>query len=273
MDLKSWYYSDTGDVSIYKAWNLERTGLVTHCFSTRRGGVSASPRDSLNLALHVDDDRACVLENRRILMNALQADPAMLTAAEQVHGCKVSVVTESDAGRGASSFEDAVPGVDALITNVPGPVLSLFYADCVPVYILDPVNRAIGLAHAGWRGTAARVASGTLQAMTQQFGTEPDKCLAAIGPSIGRCCYDVSFDVAMNVKEAVDDERVIARACHEQWRLDLKMANWVTLRRAGVKEKNIAVSDLCTVCRPEDFFSYRRDGQTGRMAAIMELSY
>ena len=266
MDVKSWYRTDSGEISVYKAWNLERTGLVTHGFSTRRGGVSGPPYDTLNTAFHVDDDLDHVIENRRRLMLA-----SNMTCAEQIHGNSIAVITTESIGRCAVRFNDSMPGVDALITNAPGPVLSLFYADCVPVLILDPINKAIGLAHAGWKGTALAIASETVLAMQREFGSNPSDCLAAIGPAIGRCCYDVSFDVANKVISAAGDDRVLAKASQDHMRLDLKLANRFILRKAGILEQNIAISGLCTACDADDFFSYRRDGKTGRMCAFMAL--
>ncbi len=247
------------------------SSLVRHCFTTRRSGVSAPPRDTFNLALHVDDDEQAVLENRKHLATALGFDPLAITAAEQVHGKEVAVVKAEDAGCGAVRFSECILGVDALITNAVGPVLALFYADCVPVFIVDPVNRAIGLAHAGWKGTALGISAEIIQAMQREYGTDPSKCLAAIGPGIGRCCYDVSHDVAERVLTASGDQRVIAKASQTTWRLDLKLANWFILRSTGIPESSIAMSDECTSCNSMDFFSYRRDGQTGRMAAILAL--
>ncbi|MEN6519888.1 MAG: peptidoglycan editing factor PgeF [Armatimonadota bacterium] len=271
MDIRSWHKSISGDIFVHKAWNIEQTELVTHCFTTRHGGVSASSRNSLNMALHVGDDPASVLENRRRLSASLNIDPSAIVCAEQVHGSEVAVVKAEDTGSGAVTFEDSIPNTDALITNVPGTTLSLFFADCVPVFILDPARKAIGLAHAGWKGTALSIALKTVEAMQREFGTDPSGCLAAIGPSIGRCCYDVSTDAAEAVFTAAGDDRIIARACQDKMRLDLKLANWFILRKSGIPEANIAVSELCTACEAEDFFSYRRDGPTGRMAAIMAL--
>jgi YfiH family protein len=269
--LHNWYRADFGEVAVHQAWNLKRTGLVDHCFSTRLGGFSDPPRDGLNLGNHVKDDPKVVTENRRLLMATLGLNSSSMTCAEQVHGNKVAVVTGSDAGRGATGFSGSIPGADALITNSTTPVLTLFFADCVPVFILHPVNKAIGLAHAGWKGTALRIAAETVAAMSGEFGTDPSKCIAAIGPAIGRCCYDVSEDVATRILEAAGDDRVLARACQETPRVDLKLANWLILRSSGIPEANIAVSSHCTACESDDFFSYRRDGVTGRMAAVLKL--
>lgn len=271
MDIRNWYRADLGEIAVHKAWNLESTGLVTHGFTTRGGGVSPPPRDTLNLALHVSDLPACVMENRVRLFDALGFDPSALTCAEQVHGNGVAVVTADHTGRGAAAFKESIPGVDALITDARGPVLALFYADCVPVYILDPKRPAVGLAHAGWRGTAAGIAKETVSAMSREFGTNPGECLAAIGPAIGRCCYDVSTDVAEKIYDVAQDDRVVACLSEGGCRADLKLANWLVLRDCGVPEQNIAMSRNCSACEAEDFFSHRRDGPTGRMAAVLAL--
>ncbi len=271
LDVKSWYRAVIGNTVIHKAWNLDRTGLVSHCFTTRTGGVSSPPHNSLNLALHVDDSPDNVISNRRLIFNSLGLSQKDMVCAEQVHGSSVAVVKADDVGRGADSFQSSIPGVDALITNEPGPVLALFYADCVPVFIVDPVNCAIGLAHAGWKGTALGVAGEAISKMREIYGSDPAECIAAIGPSIGRCCYNVSADVAEKVLAAAGDDRIAARVHHERITLDLKLANWFILRNCGLKEANIALSSLCTACEAEDFFSYRRDGATGRMAAILTI--
>lgn len=268
---QGWFEADSNGIIVYKALNLEMTGMVTHGFSTRRGGISESPKDTLNLGFHVDDNPKCVLENRHRLLSALELDLKSAVCAEQVHGNKVALVTASDASRGAEEFSNSMPGFDALITNSPNITLMLFFADCVPVFILDPVNKAIGLAHAGWKGTALRIGAETVRAMQESFGTDPANCIAAIGPAIGRCCYDVSPDVESKVCKASGDDRVIARACSEVGRVDLKLANWFILANSGIPEKNISISNLCTSCQAEDFFSYRRDGATGRMAAVLAL--
>jgi polyphenol oxidase len=271
MDIRSWHKWRSGDLTFYKAWNLEQTDLVTHGYTTRLGGASPAPFDSLNLGLHVDDELELVLENRDRCTKALGLQLAALTTAEQVHGAGVVMVGQKDAGAGATDFSTTIPGADALITNVANIPLGLFFADCVPVFIVDPVNKAIGLAHAGWKGTAANIVTETLSAMTREFGTKPEGCQTAIGPAIGRCCYEVGLDVAGAIWKVCLDQRVLARGSSSKFKVDLQIANWTLLRTAGVPEENIAVCLRCTCCHQSEFFSYRRDGQTGRMAAIMAL--
>ncbi len=170
---------------------------VLHGFSDRFGGVSRGPYASLNVGLHVGDEPADVIENRRRLCRALGVDPESLVVGEQVHGIQVAVVTAADKGRGAFSLTDVVPGVDALITDTPGVALFAMYADCVPVFLYDPRRRAVGLAHAGWKGTVAGIARRTVQAMHETFGSRPaDMYARPIGPSIGPCCYEVGPEVA-----------------------------------------------------------------------------
>ncbi len=271
MDINAWHRESIGDIVLYRAWNLQQTGIVHHAFSARLGGISNPPNESLNLGLHVGDNPQSVTENRRRLSVACGFAVDSMVCAEQVHGCSIAAVTVLERGRGASSYEDSIPAVDALICNTTGLVLTLYFADCVPVFIVDPVHRAIGLAHAGWKGTSESIAARTLDAMAASYNTNARNCVAAIGPAIGRCCYEVSSDVASRVLKAAGDDRIIANSYEGKFQLDLKLANWLILRRAGIAESNIALSTHCTSCNREDFFSYRRDGQTGRMAAILAL--
>jgi polyphenol oxidase len=273
MELRDWYRWRVDALTFYKAWNLEQTSLVTHVVTTRSGGASSSPFDTLNMALHVGDDPESVVENRDTCLTSLGLDPASLTTVEQVHGAKVAVIGPDETGSGALDAAGAIPGADAMITDRPGAALCIFTADCVPIFIVDPVNNAIGLAHAGWKGTAADIVTETLSAMTQSYGSRPQDCLAAIGPAIGRCCYEVGNDTANAIFKACADDRPIVRTCEGGacLRVDLPLANWLLLRKAGVPEESIALSQRCTCCNGDEFFSYRRDGETGRMASILAL--
>lgn len=271
MDLRSWYRWEADGLTFYKSWSLEQTGLVTHGFSARAGGVSEPPFESLNLGLHVGDKPEAVIENRRRCLLALSLEPEGLTTVEQVHGARVAVVGPSEVGAGAFDSGLALAGADAMVTNLPGVPLGAFYADCVPVFILDPVNKAIGLAHAGWKGTAAGVVASTLKAMTETYGSSPKDCFAAIGPAIGRCCYDVGRDTADAVWKACSDLRPLVRWSDDRWKVDLQLANWLILIGSGVPESSIGLCLRCASCHQEEFFSYRRDGPTGRMAAILAL--
>lgn len=251
---------------------FEDTDLVQHGFSTRLGGNSQPPFSSLNLGLHVGDDKDTVLKNRKTFCQAVGVNWRDMVAAEQVHGDAVHVVTDLDRGKGASDYATALSATDALITNIPGIPLSTYYADCVPIFFLDPVTPAIGLAHAGWKGTVARIGAKTLLRMGDVFGTSPNKCLIGIGPSIGPCCYEVDEYVKDKFMEQSWTSEGIFKPVKQKWKLDLPTANERALLEAGALPENIFVSNYCTMCRTDLFFSYRaEEGKTGRMAAVIML--
>jgi len=252
---------------------FENTGLVKHAFTTRRGGVSRDSFQGLNLASHVGDDPEAVVENRISISSALGFGIEDMVVGQQVHGDGVHIVRKEDRGRGARDFSGAIPDADALVTNLPGILLSSYYADCVPVMLLDPVRKAIGLAHAGWKGTMKRIAATTLKVMTDAFGTDPGRCLAVIAPSIGPCCYEVDQPVIWSFKGAGFDPGPFTKPAGEgRWKLNLQEANRITLVEAGIKPDSIGLAGMCTACSPDLFFSYRgQSGKCGRMAALMAL--
>lgn len=257
-----------GGVSVWHVEDWAARGLL-HGFSDRTGGVSRGPYAALNLGLHVGDDAACVLENRRRLCQAVHVDAGSLVVGEQVHGAQVAVVTRQDKGRGAFGLDDVLAGVDALVTDVPGIVLFALFADCVPVFLFDPRRRVVGLAHAGWKGTSAGIAARTLETMAEAFGSRPEDCLAAIGPSIGPCCYEVGDDVAARFA-ALDPALVSSHG--RSLRVDLWSANAKQLLEAGIPPEHITAARLCTSCLHEIFFSHRaQGGRAGRMAAFIGL--
>jgi YfiH family protein len=234
----------------------------------RGGGASEGAFATLNLGLHVGDDGGAVVENRRRVAGNLGFTLDRLVCAEQVHGGDVAVVTAADAGRGARAHGDALPGVDALATNTPGLLLSLFYADCVPLLLADPPNRAVAVAHAGWRGLVADVIANTVSQMGRAFGTRPYDLLAAIGPCIGPCCYEVGDDVAAHFPEDVRKPSSGGGRPH----VDLAGAAARQLRGTGVSSGSITLSEQCTSCLPDRYFSHRRDsGRTGRIGALIGI--
>lgn len=187
---------EEGTVPLLKFPMLASTGLVEHGFSTRLGGASKGMFTSLNLSFHRGDDREAVMENYRRLARTFGIRMDQFVFTDQTHTTRVEVVTEEDAGRGLTKM----PGfrdVDGLITDRPGLMLSAFFADCVPLFFLDPVHRAIGLSHSGWRGTVNRMGRATIRAMCRAFGTEASDLICAIGPSICSDCYEVGMDVAV----------------------------------------------------------------------------
>lgn len=262
-----------GDLKFYSIPRFEATGLVAHAFTTRAGGVGAGSYKSLNTAFHVGDTMENVRANRARICRALGINPGHLVAGKQVHGDRVAVVGQRDRGRGALSYEDALPDTDALVAGTPGVPLSSYYADCVPIFFLDPVRKVVALAHAGWKGTVLKIGRKTLEKMTGAFGTDPGDCLAGIGPSIGPCCYEVDEKVMHPFRESFPDFQGMAAAASKgKWKLNLWEANRLTLLEAGLREENITTACLCTSCRNELFFSYRaQSGTAGRMASLIML--
>jgi YfiH family protein len=248
---------------------------VTNVVTTRVGGRSTGAYASLNLALHVGDDADTVLENRATLTQALGVEPESLTMPQQVHGNRVVVVTAGDRGRGAVDEGDAVPGADGLVTRTPGLPLAVLIADCVAVSLYDPNQNAIGLAHAGWKGTLKRIAGDTASKMVEAFGCDPADIVAGISPSIGRGHYEVGEDVLKAYQKEfgrAGARELIEEDMHGTCYLDLWKANEAQLLDRGVLEKNIAISEMCTACHPSRFYSHRLEhGKTGRFVGLIML--
>lgn len=246
---------------------------VRHGFSTRIGGVSRSPYSSLNLGLHTGDDPMAVKTNRQMFSNAVDIDFFSVVTAEQTHSDNIALVTNLDAGRGCTSYDDSIKNTDALITNTPNLPLMLFFADCVPVMVLDPIKKAIAVIHAGWKGTVAKIAQKTILKMQEVFGTVSSDCLVGIGPSIGPCCYEVDRTVVSNLKHNFTDwNKLVEQVNSEHWKLNLWMANKLQLEEVGVNSSNIIISGLCTACNTNLFFSHRAEhGRTGRLGAVISL--
>lgn len=248
---------------------LTADGLaVPHCFSTRYGGVSEGCLSSLNLGIHRGDRPKNVLENYKILGEALGFRLTELVFTRQTHTDIVRRVDASNAGEGL--FLPVEPECDALITNVPGLTLAVFTADCTPILLYDPVTGAVGAVHAGWRGTVADIAGNTVKAMVQSYGCVPSDIRAAIGPNIGACCFETDADVPDAVLAALGEEgRRFIRSRGNKFHVDLKGVNEALLRRAGVER--IDISTACTACQPERFWSHRvTRGDRGSLAALIK---
>lgn len=262
----SFYVNKKNELEYLTSSALE--GAV-HCFSTRFGGVSEGALASLNLGVHRGDRPANVWENYRRLGAAVGFDPKNTVFTKQVHSDIVQRVGRQDCGRGlVYPVEEAR---DGLVTDEPGVALTIFSADCTPVLLFDPVARAIGAAHAGWRGTAAGIAARTVEAMRREFGCRPENLRAAIGPCISQCCFETDSDVPEAMLAALGAEAQSAiRPAGEKYYVDLKQLNALWLRRAGVTE--IDISCDCTACQPQRFWSHRRVGnQRGSLAAVIML--
>ncbi len=248
---------------------------LTNVVTTRAGGTSAGPYKGLNLGFHVGDDAGAVLENRALLSQALGIEPEDLTVPGQVHGTTVKVVGASERGRGAVSDDGGIDGADALITRARGVPLMVLVADCVVISLYDPRHAAIGLAHAGWKGTLGRIAERTVQSMQDAFGSDPRELFAGISPSIGKGHYEVGQEVLEAFhKEFGRSEagKFIQEDMHGTCYLDLWGMNEARLLAAGLGADHIEVAEMCTACHPDLFYSHRHDqGTTGRFAGLIML--
>ncbi|MGQ8873924.1 peptidoglycan editing factor PgeF [Paenibacillus sp. TSA_86.1] len=257
---------------------------LTAGFTTRHGGIGQEPYATLNCAYHVGDDAGAVLENRRLVTRKLSFPLEAWTCGEQVHGKDVAVITSKDRGRGLLDRQSALQDTDGLVTNVPGVLLTSFYADCVPLYFYDPAKQVVGLAHAGWKGTVAGIAVSMVEMMEQEYGSRREDIRAAIGPSIGDCCYEVDEAVMKHVRVWLDgpegndkcnplaSKQIYTSAANGKTMLNLKECNRHIMMKAGILPDHIECTTWCTSCHPELFFSYRKEnGITGRMASWIGL--
>lgn len=250
--------------------------IFVHGISTRHGGFSQYPFDSLNLGLHVEDDPSLVWRNRTAFFEGLDLYAGTMVTCQQVHGTNIAKVTIDDRGQGAKVYENAIPDTDALITNEPHLPLLLFFADCTPILIADPVKKAIGVAHGGWKGTVGAIAMKTVEAMKRNYGCNPADMLGAIGPAIGPCCYEVGIEVADRFRTTFPDmaDEILHTSSTDEnkWQLDLWRCNELQLIKAGLQPENIDVAEVCTACNNQQFFSYRADkGKTGRIGALLSI--
>ena len=248
---------------------LRDTDGVVHAFSTRQGGLSLPPFATLNLGQSVGDDPGTVLENRRRFFGALGIRLPQVVRVKQVHGDGVLRVDHALVRRDGFPhilIDEGYPS-DALITDLPGFALVVSTADCLPILIHDPVHAAVAAVHAGWRGTARRIAGAALRALGTAYGTNPLDCRAAIGPGIRGCCYEVDAPVTESMaRSGIRWQEHAAAAGAGHWRLDLARINRSVLEEAGMASDRIEDVSLCTACRRDLFFSHRAErGRTGRM--------
>ena len=224
--------------------SFEQFPDIVHCFSTRLGGVSQGIFSSMNLSFTRGDEENAVKDNYRRLSAAVGFSLEDIVTSDQTHTTNVQLVGAEDRGKGVTrprTYKD----VDGMITNVPGLVLATFYADCVPLFFIDPVHRAVGLSHSGWRGTVGKIGKVTVEKMTEEFQTDPSELYAAIGPSICQDCYEVSGDVIEKFKEAFDEkdwDNLFYRKNNGKYQLDLWKANESVFRESGICKEHIAVN-------------------------------
>ena len=265
---------EKGEVVYLSYPALEEMKIVRHGFSTRLGGVSKGIWESMNLGFGRGDQRENVEENFKRIAQAIGFREENIVTSDQTHTTNVRKITEEDRGNGIvreRKFHD----VDGMVTDVPGIVLTTFYADCVPLYFVDPVRKAIGLSHSGWRGTVGRIGQITVERMSREYGTRPEDLTVAIGPSICRACYEVSEDVIEQFRQNFSEdlwEKLYDVKENGKYQLDLWEANRQILLEAGVSPERILTPGLCTCCNPHLLFSHRASkGQRGNLAAFLEL--
>ncbi len=252
-----------GDIKYYVDEKIASAGGVSHIFTTRHGGFSTGQLSSMNMSPSKENIETVKLNYKAVCMcENIAAEKCVLS--HQTHTDNIKIVTESDAGKGLFTESD-IKDIDGLITNVKNLPIVIFYADCVPVLLYDPVKKVVATVHAGWRGTINNIAGKAVKIMKDAFGCAPDNILAAIGPSISSCCFETGEEV---IKEFVSENLsdCVLKRDNKNF-VDLQKSNKILLQKQGVNE--ITISGLCTKCRCDEFFSHRGCGpDTGRMALI-----
>lgn len=274
--------------------SLEETGIIDHLITTRTGGVSKGEFSSMNVGLLRGDREEDVRENFRRIGEVMGCGTEDMVLARQTHTTNIRHVTAADRGKGIVRPFD-YQDVDGLITDEPGLVLVTTFADCVPLILVDPVRRAVGSAHSGWRGTVGRMGECMVRAMEDAFGSRPEDLLAAVGPSICQACYEVGEEVAEKFAGADRGTEAIRRELSRsgrfrsgrdgeaprvlnpgkqpgKYQLDLWLANYLILRQAGIPGERIAVTDICTCHNSSYLFSHRASGgKRGAMGVFVAL--
>ena len=252
------------------SWRQQNLQLVAG-FSTKNGGVSSGSYKTLNTGFHVGDKAEDVQENRRILADKLSFPLNHWVGAEQTHETNIQQVTTLDYGKGATDYPSSFKATDGFYTKDKNVLLTLCYADCVPLYFMAPAHGIVGVAHAGWKGTVHGIAQKMVEAWKRE-GVKPSEIFAVIGPSICPECYvvdDKVIDLVRNLLEEYD-EKPYNLISEGQYQLDLKRLNAMIMEKSGIPKEQVAVSSYCTSCHEELFFSHRRDnGKTGRLMSFI----
>ena len=250
-----------GNLVYYCDDKIENLGGISHIFTTRYGGFSSGPLSSMNMS-PTRESPDIVKRNYSLVCDVENIPSERCVLSHQTHTSNIKIVTEEDAGKGLYCESD-IKDIDGLITNVKDLPIVIFYADCVPILLYDPVKKVIATVHAGWRGTVADIAGKAVDIMKENFGCNPYDIFAAIGPSIGPCCFETGKDAKDEFVSADLGEFIIGE------NIDLQKSNEKKLMLHGLIPENITISGICTKCRKEEFFSHRGCGSdTGRMALI-----
>ena len=247
--------------------NLDKIENIRYGFTTAMGGFSTGKIKGLNLGFRVGDDRESVIQNYRTAADDLELTYENMVLARQTHTDNIRVVTKADCGKGLTKESD-IFDTDGLITNEKNIPLVIFSADCIPVLIAAKDGSAIGAVHAGWRGTKMKIPKKAVLLMEKNYGVNPENIVAAIGPGIGPCCFEVGGEVA-----AEFDEKFVTQKGGGKFYVDLWQANFDSLLEAGVPKENISIAKICTKCSSDMFYSYRAHKEkTGRQGAIIEIA-
>ncbi|MBQ3691742.1 MAG: peptidoglycan editing factor PgeF, partial [Clostridia bacterium] len=251
---------------------LDEILYIRHAFSTRLGGVSVGEFNSMNMSFNRGDSAENVTENYRRLCSAIEVKFENLVASAQDHHTFVRRVTSKEKGIGIYKPRD-LESVDALITNERDVALVTYFADCTPLLFVDTESRAVGAAHAGWRGTVGKIGAETVKRMGEEFRTNPRNIIAAIGPAINKCCYEVDEPVAEKFRALnLDGDKFIFPKENGKYMIDLIETNRQILISAGVPNENIILSDVCTRCSSDLIWSHRATGgKRGGMCAVLQI--
>jgi len=272
--MKNNFYKVTAPngVVFYKNKMLDDVSFIHHAFSTRIGGVSKGAYASLNLGRNPRYNKEEVLENYRLFSEAIEIPAKHMVLSDQVHDDKIHIASVADCGKGLMKESD-ITGTDGFITNEEGVALVTFYADCTPVLIVDPVNRAIASVHSGWRGTLLKIAKKTVLKMQETYGSNPEDLLCVTGPSIKQCHFEVGHEVYEQFYDVFGElakDNTIFK--NDKCYIDTDAINRYALTDIGVKSENIQMCPDCTYCNNDTLYSHRGDkGETGRMCAVIEI--
>lgn len=266
------YVDWDAEIPVIQYSALKYTGCVRHGFSTRLGGVSQGGYSSMNLSYTRGDKKQNIDENFRRFCNVLDIEWKKIVSTDQTHTANVRVVTAKDMGCGIIKSKNC-HDIDGQITNVPGVPLITYHADCVPLFFVDPVKKAIGLSHSGWKGTVQRIGEKTVKAMQKYYSCDPADIICVIGPSVCKSCYEVSQDVADAFTDVFSEtDRILYPKKNGKYQLDLWEANRRIMIEAGIVPEHITVTNLCTCCHPDLLWSHRRQGsERGSLAAFLCL--
>jgi polyphenol oxidase len=262
-------FSKKGHVEYLEATALKACNFLTHAFCTRRGGISEGNFAGLNFSPKEGDSQENVHSNWKILAEAFNLKMEQFFVVNQVHGEKILVIDRPL----ADFIVPEPPQFDAIITDQPGVAIGIKTADCVPIFFVDKVKRIIAVAHAGWRGTALAIAATVVHTLIKEFGCRTDDLIAAVGPAIGPCCYQVDELVFDAMKMQKDRESFLS-PCREQgkWMLNLPLANRLQMIGKGIPDRNICIANYCTSCNRDMFYSHRGGGgNTGRQLNFIML--